>query len=67
MNRLIVDFDGTISLTEEGNYKNSLPNIGLVEKLRKNRNLSRTFVNIKLLKLIKNTLINTFKGKILIH
>ena len=53
MNRLIVDFDGTISLTEEGNYKNSLPNIGLVEKLRKNRNLSRTFVNIKLLKLIK--------------
>jgi capsule biosynthesis phosphatase len=35
MKRLIIDVDDTICRTENGNYKNSLPNKELIEKLRK--------------------------------
>ena len=34
MKRLIVDVDDTICITENGDYKNSLPNKELIEKLR---------------------------------
>ena len=34
MKRLIIDVDGTICKTENGDYKNSLPNKELIEKLR---------------------------------
>jgi capsule biosynthesis phosphatase len=34
MKRLIVDVDDTICKTENGDYKNSLPNKELIEKLR---------------------------------
>jgi capsule biosynthesis phosphatase len=35
MKRLIIDVDDTICRTEDGDYKNSLPNKELIEKLRK--------------------------------
>jgi capsule biosynthesis phosphatase len=34
MKRLIIDVDDTICKTENGDYKNSLPNKELVDKLR---------------------------------
>lgn len=34
MNKIIMDLDDTISFTTEGNYKDAIPNLAVIEKMR---------------------------------
>lgn len=44
MKKLIVDLDGTVTLANTSDYKNVLPNIELIKKLKKYKELGFTIV-----------------------
>lgn len=42
--KIVIDLDDTISITTDGNYKESVPNFAVVEKLREYKNLGYEIV-----------------------